>query len=355
MTLNCLHRLKRVRIWGVGLALAGVMIAPVHAVTLKPDAPTHLIVPDGASQYSLAARYLDDPGAWRALWARNPEFSDPPRLYPGDQLRLEQKDGVPTLTLVRGQRVITLSPSMRRIPQRDVVTVVPRRQIDAFLGTFRLMDEAQRRRLPSVLADEGEHLISGAGSRVYARGHWAVGEEVSLYQPGGYPGLLAGRGEQLIERTGRARVERMHQGLAVLKILEASRPVDRTTLVAQEARLPALDAAAELRLQPAPEGFRSRLSLLPQASTLAGSRDIVLVDGGSQEGLAPGQVLSLYSRPEAVTLPGSDTPVVLPGELAGRLVVFQVFPAVALGLVVSSNRPISDGAPVASPTGGSLP
>ena len=174
-----------------GLGLLAASPTPVWALSaqeplsLKADAPASYTVREGDTLWSIAARFLDSPWQWQALWQRNPQVASPRQLYPGDVIRLVATDGAPHLALERGRgETVRLSPSVRRPPAREAVPSLPLDRIRVFLESYQIVDPGVLADAPTVVAGQAQRLLSGAGDTLYAHGRLpATGTTLGIYRP----------------------------------------------------------------------------------------------------------------------------------------------------------------------------
>ncbi len=86
---------------------------------------------------------------------------------------------------------------------------------------------------------------------------------------------------------------------------------------------------------PAPPGMRAAVLALPDDRRVAGAGDIVVLDSGRLDGLAPGHRLGVHRRKD------QDTPGTLPAH--AQLIVTQVHLHVARALVIGAHDAIQKG------------
>jgi hypothetical protein len=136
---------------------------------LKPGHPTHYVVKKGDTLWDIAGRFLQKPWLWPEIWYVNPQIRNPHLIYPGDRLDLVYVDGKPRLVLSRGP--VKLSPSVRSEPVRQPIPTIPIDHIAPYLSRPYVIDSKDKRlSLPYVLSAADEHLIAGAGQRLYVKG-----------------------------------------------------------------------------------------------------------------------------------------------------------------------------------------
>ncbi|QJQ94499.1 MULTISPECIES: LysM peptidoglycan-binding domain-containing protein [Halomonadaceae] len=346
----------RSRRWvGVGLAwlVAGLCLAMSGASLaqsgLRDDAPRRYSVVSGDTLWDIAGRFLLHPWQWPQVWQVNPQISNPHLIYPGDTVYLYYQDGQPRLGLERGQGVVRLSPEVRRTPRREAIPPLPLESVQTFLAAHRILDDpAQAADLAYVVAGDDRRLISGAGDRLYARGEIADSGLLGVYREGERY-QHASTGEFLgleLQSIGQARWVRGEGDITLLEVVSAREEVRGGDLVMP---LEAASLATEFHPR-APEGeIEGRILSVPGGVHFVGRLDVVALDLGRQDGLAPGHVLAVEQRGELTNDPVTGESLRLPGEEAGMVMVFRSYDRVSYALVMQASRTLSVGDRVHNP------
>ncbi len=309
-------------------------------VALNPDHPDRYVVVEGDTLWDIAARFLRDPWLWPNIWYANPQIANPHLIYPGDVISLVYVDGQPRLRLSRGLPVVKLSPKVRVEPIRRAIPTIPLDAVEPFLTRPLVTTREALDQAPYVVQAADEHVITGAGDRVYARGlppdgpgTWVVvraGDEYVDPDTGEFLGLEA-------TYVGDAEVQRMGDP-ATLWLTGTSREVlvgDRLMPVAGDGE------AAVFQPQPAPAEIEGRIIAVVDGVSQIGQHQVVVINRGSREGLERGHVLAVYQAGEVIPDTVSEDPddtVRLPDERAGELMVFRVFDKVSYGLIMRAAR-----------------
>ncbi|MBZ9567646.1 LysM peptidoglycan-binding domain-containing protein [Modicisalibacter tunisiensis] len=331
--------------------------AGTSSTVLRRDAPARYTVQRGDTLWDIAGRFLADPGQWPRLWRGNPQVDDPHWIYPGDVIHLYRAaDGTPRLGLERGQDVVHLSPQVRRVPRRRAVPPLPLDKVQRFLEANRIVAPAQLAQAPYVIAGDDRRLISGAGDHVYVRGALPPGERFGLYRPGERY-VAPDTGEFLgleLETLGEARVLRREGDVSRLVVTASRqeiRPGDRLL------PLESLPVTPEFQPRPPSHPVAGHILSVPGGVRYIGRLDVVALDLGRREGMAPGTVLAVEQRGETLSDPLTDAAVTLPDEQAGRLMVFRVYDRVSYALVMHATRSLAVGDRVRAPrpAGGRAP
>lgn len=343
--------MRRIACLIAALGAAAALAAPPPE--LKPGHPQRYTVQKGDTLWGIAARFLKDPWRWKDLWKANPAIRDPNLIYPGDVLVLEVgADGRPRLKALRAERlqgrVVKLSPAIRELPLKRPIPTLPAAAIEPFLSRPLVVE-------PGDLADSGyvtggmeDRILLGKYSRFYARGvQGAPGDRFHLFRTGEVlrdPDSGEPLGQQALY-LGSARLERPGD-LAVLEITSASgeiEPGDRL--------LPAPPAAPPPVYEPRPPETEIRGRILAALGGVVevGSHQVVVINRGRREGLAPGHVLRILNDPGPARDPVTGKSHPRPLDPSGVLMVFRAFEKLSYGLVMESTRAVHVGDVVATP------
>jgi hypothetical protein len=314
---------------------------PIH---LKSGAPLTYTVQPGDSLIDIADKYLDNPMQWRQLLQINPQIKHPYRLYPGQVLNLGMVDGQPVVRISSGGTV-KISPKIRSTEITNPIPIIPLQAIQPFLNRSRVVSQNELRYAPYIVAAADEHLVTGAGDRVYALG---VGDcdlntAFSIYRPGkkykdprtlqllGYEALFIADAQ--IVRTGSP---------ATLLITESDKEVQPTDKLMP---VSSSQIATDFELTRPTQNIDGDIISVIDAVNQISQYQVVVIDRGKNNGLIPGNVLSIYQRGALIENPeqpltGYHPKIQLPNEWSGDLMIFRVFENVSYGVVLHAIRAI---------------
>ena len=190
------------------------LCGPVQAQAenlLKPNHPEQYVVQKGDTLWDIAGIFLNEPWLWPEIWQLNPQIANPHLIYPGDQLEIIYQDGKPRLRLRAG--ALRLSPRIRENPWDAAIPTVPIDAIAPFLSLPYALNAGELNAAPYVVAFADEHIVAGAGQRIYVRSIDSdTYSKFDIIRPGGpykdadtgeilgYEGLFIGSAE--LRRTG---------------------------------------------------------------------------------------------------------------------------------------------------------
>lgn len=324
------------------LLFSGVVWA--DTLDINPQHPDQYTVTQDDTLWDISAKFLKSPWQWRKLWQGNPQIKNPDLIYPGDTLVFSVVGGQPRLQhSSKGRHVQKLHPSIRQTPLDTAIKMIPSDAIAQFLNSPRVVSATELEKSPYVVGFPEEHLIAGAGNRVYVR---------SILQPETLNYTFYRKGSAYIQpETGEILgYEAVHVANATLQ-----KEGDPATLLITQSKQ---ELRIGDRLMPSSEN-QTALNFFPSSPEIdingniinvlngvsqIGRYDIVVVDKGAADGLKVGHVLAIYQRGKIIQdrlqVPGSITEVKLPNEMAGNLLIFRIFDRVSYALVVEATQAI---------------
>ena len=328
-----------------GLALGQVTQAPLQ---LKPDAPERYVVVPGDTLWSISQRYTESPWRWPELWNMNKnEIRNPHLIYPGNVLVLDRARSQLSIGGAAGGTV-RLSPRTRAESLgKAEIPSIPAAIIEPFLTRPLVVEPDGIEKAPTIIASEGDHVISATGHTAYVRGIGESKEETwYVYR----------RGNALVDPDTNQALgyEAIYLGTA-----RVTRPGDPATVVLTST-VQEVGAGDKLvpagRAQPvnyAPHAPATRLkgrvmSIYGGLGKVgeAGPQSIITINRGKADGMEVGHVLALYAsggtvRDRSRPKEAKDAFINLPDERAGLAFVFRVFDRVSYALVMHVTRPIA--------------
>lgn len=365
--------------WPVGAAIALEAASPPSAglplPELAPGSPERYAVRPGDTLRTLASLFLKAPWRWPQLWTRpdDPRASPPP-IHPGQVLVLERHGdraslrAEPAAAPAGIASPLRVSPRVRvqLLPEAALPPLEPH-LIEPFLAEPLIVDEDALRRAPRIVAALDGRVLITQGDRIYARG-----PEGSLLD-----GAAGARAPFGIFREARPVRDPVSQAVLGYE----ARYVGRALLVKPQGRgagplpLPAaLDVvsareeiqAGDWLLPEPPRGFLHYAPHAPEAVPADGriaaihgdalgraaQNQIVVINKGSADGMASGQVLALVrDGPQALDRkePGLPERIQLPDERKGLVMVFRTFERLSYALVLETDDGVQAGDRVVAP------
>lgn len=313
-------------------------------VPLLEGHPNEYVVQPGDTLWDIASTFLKDPWYWPEIWYVNPDIANPHLIYPGDVLALVTIDGETRIMAVQGS-AYRLSPEARVTPLDQAVNSIPYEQIAAFLSKGLVLEKGQIEGLPYILATRERHLIAAAGNDIYVRGGEpaAPGTRYSIVHVGeelidpdnnevvGYQGIYVGEGA--LSRGGDP---------ATVNLTDTNREALRGDRLLPEA----VDIPLNFFPNPPDTDIEGRIISVVDGVSQIGQYMVVVLNRGARDGLAPGNVLTVFQGGDVIEDRFGDgamfrgEKVKLPDEAAGTVMVFKVYDGIAYALVMEATSAI---------------
>ncbi|MGH8482560.1 MAG: LysM peptidoglycan-binding domain-containing protein [Nevskiaceae bacterium] len=343
-------------------------LEPTEPVALKEDAPLRYVVKKGDTLWDIANKFLRDSWQWPELWYVNPKVRNPHLIYPGDVLYLYYVDGAPRLAKAgegpEGAEAAPqepvdvlppgglgeMTPTARELPVDQAIYAIPADQIRAFLRGPRVIDEDELDDAPYIIDFEEKALMGAADSYAYVLD--IEDESISQYQ-------VVRRSQEYEDPDDGDTI-----GYEVIPVADAEVRAfgDPSTVYLlrsdMETRigdylLPVETDPLALRFMPhAPaKEIDGKIISVHNGMSQIAQYQIVTLNRGTEHGLEPGHVLSVWqagrkSKDPYALFGGS---VKLPDQKAGTLMVFKTGERVSHALVMSATRPLYIGDKVERP------
>jgi hypothetical protein len=373
---------------GTGLALG--LAAPKSAlaadsagrsmsVPIAADAPERYVVKKGDTLWHIAGVFLKDPWYWPEIWYVNPNIANPHLIYPGDELYLTYVDGKPRITVDKPGSV-RLSPQVRSDPLTGAIRAIPYDLLMDFVGRPQLLDAKQIKDAPYVMGMRDRHIVGSTENEIYIHGLGKpepgkrynvihVGDELRDPDDGdkvGYMAHYAATGE-VVQTTGAVvpgsdsifKMKREDE-LTHMRVLETGREI----LPGDKVFPAEVDIGDDFVLSaPANKELLGQVIAVVDGVYVAGKYQVLAINRGKRNGLAPGNALAIFYRGDEVRdrysrgqdwmkYTATTDRVRLPDERSATILVFKVYDRMSYGLVVESSQVIRLGDFVAHPSYG---
>jgi nucleoid-associated protein YgaU len=345
---------------------------------LTADAPDRYTIKTGDTLWAISGLFLKRAWRWPELWGMNlNDIKNPHRIYPGQVLVLERKDGLARLRIEGEQSdppTVRVSPRTRyELLSDSALPTLRSSAIEAFLAEPIVVDETELRAAPRIVSALESRVLITKGDRAYARG------------PDGAPLLDDQLREQQFRvfrsatplkdpTTGEVLgYEAQYVGKAALARSEGTTEVENRDGSKNMALVPAtIDitvAKEEMRvgdrLLPEPprqiQTYTPRaperkvegriVSVYGSAVVNAAQNQVVAINRGTSEGMEPGIVLAILKDGANVLdrSDGNQTLMKLPDERNGLLMVFRTFERVSYALILEINDGVRVGDRLVNP------
>ncbi|MFO1191325.1 MAG: LysM peptidoglycan-binding domain-containing protein [Rhodoferax sp.] len=340
--------------------------AGVPLTELAPDAPDNYTVKSGDTLWAISGLFLKSAWRWPELWGMNlTDIKNPHRIYPGQKLVLERKDGRATLRTAATPadapptETIRVSPRTRYEPMDSgALPAIKAHLIEPFLAEPVIVDAAGLDSAPRIVAALDGRVLLTRGDRAYARGQTGT---PLLDAPGRQQEFRIFRTAVPLRDPSSGEVlgyEAQYVGKAVLARSESTlstRNKDGTEATeVVPATIDIVAAKEEMRVgdRLLPEPPRELLSYAPRAPSSpvdarivsvygsavvnAAQNQVVTINKGSKDGIERGHVLAIQKFGERLVdkTDPNRAQMKLPDERNGLLMVFRTFDRLSYALVL---------------------
>jgi LysM repeat protein len=351
---------------------------------LAPQAPDSYTVKSGDTLWGISGMFLKSAWRWPELWGMNREdIRNPHRIYPGQQLFLEKSNGRATLSTRRGAggsgsssqsgNTLRISPRTRTSTLADeaLPTLSPQ-SIEPFLAEPLIVDALEFATAPRIVATQEGRVLLSRGDRAYASGNYADGSTgKTLSDEKGKPfNFRVFRNAKPLKDPTTQEIlgyEAQYVGQAELVRGESSTEVQEKDGERHSEKVPAtidiVGSKEEMRIgdRLMPEPPRELRNYVPRAPTgplsgqivsvygsavaIVGSSQIVVVNRGRRDGLERGHVMAILQDGERMLdkTDSARTPIKLPNERNGLLMVFRTFENLSYALTLQVTRGVKVG------------
>ncbi len=355
------------------VAQNGVPLSEIAA-----NAPERYTVKHGDTLWAISRLYLKSPWHWPELWGMNmAEIKNPHRIYPGQVLLLERKNGVATLRLEAEQAeppTIRVSPRTRYEMVADASLPTLRSNIiEAFLVEPIIIDEDVLKAAPRIVAAQESRVVLARGDRAYVRGSNGAPllddqpreqlfrifrSATPLKDPGtleilGYEAQYVGKAV-LVKGEGTAEVDEKGGGQSTAIVpATIDITVSKEEIRVGDRLLPEPPRQLQTYVPRAPEGkVDGRIvSVYGSAVVNAAQNQVVAINKGTVDGMEPGVVLAILKDGARIVDRSDDNhPLMkLPDERNGLLMVFRTFERLSYGLILEINDGVRVGDRLVNP------
>ena len=286
---------------------AFTLSVPVWAdvLEIQENAPDKYVVVKGDTLWDISGKFLKKPWRWPEIWQLNKEtIKDPHWIYPGDIVVLDRTGDQPKLSLIKGEEhgltTVKLSPAVHEEKiESGAIQTIPITAIHAFLSQPRVVSAGALDTAPFILGSNEDRVIYAKGDDAFATGGPAGVTRWNILRPG-KPLKDPETGEVLgyeVEYVGDART--LSPGAPQkIRITRTAQEV-----LAKDKLVAAVDSDTFEYVPRAPEtSVTGRIISAYGGMTDSGHYQTVVLNRGSNNGLAPGHVLAVYHTGNTIQL-----------------------------------------------------
>ncbi len=338
---------------------SAMLMSAAHAnnppPAIKADAPNRYIVKKGDTLWDISGRYLDSPWRWKEIWATNKQIKNPNLIYPNDILILCVIQGKTLIGVDTGEGCAGVEKQLTGNVVSSTVSVtstansippLPWSAIQHWLDKTVIVNPQDFNTTPYILASKKGNLITASGDKVYAKGvPLIVGQRYGIYREGELyvePKTQEVIGLEVTQVATGLVTSTETNGVSSLQLTDSYdkevREGDRVFVELNNSIPPVFYPA------PATVSRGGMIVRVMDSISSAAKGSVVAINLGSTHGAKPGDVLTVYQKGALIRdTKDNDTPVRLPNEPSGMVMVFNTFDNISYAYVLDSELPLNVG------------
>jgi len=299
----------------------------------------------GDTLWDISEAYLGTPWVWPSIWKDNPDVPNPHRIYPGDKIWIS-RTSMRRVTDAEAAELLSAQPPAEAVPAatEDAVPVplgaisVPSIESSGFVSADVLAAAG------SIIGSPRPDVLLGQDQLVYlslGEGQVQKGDRFDVVRVEGQvrdpeTGHTLG---SYVDQVGWVEVTRVHPESAEAMIRMASEEVQRNDRL-----VPRVEPDHEIELRmPSSTSVAGQLAFFPNERRVMGGEDYVIINRGTDHGLAVGNPLEVYRSMGQARDPITGSRHMLPDDVIGELVVVSAEPTTAVAMVLHAREELERG------------
>lgn len=291
----------------VGLAAALCCGLLCRAVPLAAEDAAKLRVKKGDTLWEISGSHLKDPHAWPKVWKVNPAIKNPHRITPGQVVKLPVKakaKATPVIATATAPPPAAM-PAIERTGPPLALTVIKDEPVKTRSAAEKAMTIRHTRGVGQVtreLPDEGKVLVTQTGwsgdttaGTIFVRAAGArVGAVYGVYRDLGkvrHPAFFKGSPGRLLAEIGVVEIVALESERQLAKITKSYDAVQQGDLLG-----PPPAPLAVLTMKNHAAAVEATVVAVEFNRLIAAPQDIVYLDAGAGQGLAPGDRLRVSGK-----------------------------------------------------------
>lgn len=338
MNAQTITRLKKqfipaILIISAALVSAGIAHAGIEEHIVKTETGFYYTVQKGDTLWDLSEKFADSPWQWPNLWHYNPEIKNPHLIYPGQKIRIYQKD-------FYGEK---------KAPEPEKKAEPEAKQYFTFskINSVGFIRQQAVNPLGVLFQDRHNTTLIGTDSQVYIRpqspASLSIGEIYFTYRtisPIRDPQTKDYIGVQHL-LTGIVEINELKQNLAIGKVISSFREITEGDML-----MPFMQRNEKIEIKPGIEGIGGKLIKSEDDWKLIGEQIIAFIDRGADHGVETGQRYQVLTPITKNRKYRADKPEKLNFEKVGELMVLSTEDTTATVLITYSGQDLAAGMPI---------
>ncbi|MBW1698727.1 MAG: LysM peptidoglycan-binding domain-containing protein [Deltaproteobacteria bacterium] len=318
------------------VTVAGAPAETTPSKKIEHETGIYYTVEKGDTLWSISERFFDTPLKWPDLWKDNPHISNPHQIEPGTRIRLYYEKGLAQIRLVEKKEPESVQ---EKKPQADAPYLLfSAIEHTGFIKTALIEPSGV------IFRTENDIELISAGDLVYIRK-----DKPKLFVPGAkftvYRTFNLRRDSRTLQYdgyhyypTGLLEIIANEPDYAVGKIVKPYRTILRADVL-----LPYKKRSPKIMIVESKAGVQGQIIGSEEHELAFGNHSVAFIDKGSRDGIAPGQIYSLYLERDVRLEKKERKHMRLSSFDIGTLFVLHTQRSTATVLILTAQRMISSG------------
>ncbi len=326
----------------ITLAFSPGVTADTVEETIDHEAGFYYTIQRGDTLWDLSDKFFDSPWYWPELWQENEQIPNPHWIYPGERIRLFQKQGKDTFTFNIPEPEIVAQESAVEIVQEP-----PKPEEKTVYYSYPPMDAVGFIRkeavtpLGFIFKVKDDNVLIHEGNTVYIS--YADKDARPIMQGGKYtiyrkldPTTDLKRNRQLGGQyyiLGIVEVTRLEADFVIAKVLKSFR-----ALAINDFILPYEQRPSKIPISKGVPDLVGKIIVSEEHAELIGDMTLAFIDKGKTDKVKEGQIYNIYyQEKEKVKMQGKESVILTPVEY-GQLIVLHTEQETATVLVTQTDK-----------------
>jgi LysM domain len=320
----------------------GSQAAAQDQKTVKYETGFYYTVQKGDTLWDLSQKFSDTPWQWPEMWKENTQIANPHHIYPGQRIRLYRK---------RGAQAYGEKDSLKDKTDSDTSELTNMLEFHyAPIDRVGFIRKDPVQSLGAIFKVEGQKTMISTGDLVYIRpedtASLAKGQKFTIYRT--LKPIKSKETNKLIGiqhyLTGAVEITVVRPDFVLGRVVAAYRAIKvGDLLMPYYRRLPLIG------MQQSPGGLQGRIIESEEHQTIFGESAIAFIDKGEQEGVAAGQLYTIFKQEKFHINPKKKNETTLTPVLMGELIVLHTEETTATVMITDALMAIKPGTKITTP------
>ena len=280
------------------LAFAPGCLAQEAEETIEHEAGFYYTIQKGDTLWDLSDHFFDSPWLWPELWQENDQIPNPHRIYPGERIRLYQKEGSDTFTLTPPEKETGVEEAAAETevpeeveetvyflyPAMDQVGFITKDQIIPLATIFDIKDKQRLVDTGDIVymsynPEDADKLWNGSRHTIYRRLDPSPDKKVNR---------TYGKQYYIV---GKVEITKKEPDYVTGHVVASYRAINSGDFI-----LPYAKRSPKIPLVPSTPDIDGSVLISEEHAEIIGDYTIAFVDKGSEDNIMPGQRYSVYHQ-----------------------------------------------------------